>query len=63
MADRRCTDILCIFIFLGFVAAATFVGLYAVKHGDPKLILTPYDSNGNFCGKTPGYTEYPYLWY
>lgn len=63
LTDRRCTDILCIFIFLGFVAAATFVGIYAVENGDPMRIMTPYDVNGNFCGKTVGFTDYPYLWY
>ena len=66
LIDRRCTDILCILIFLGFVAAATFVGIYAVENGDPMRIMTPYDVNGNFCGKkntSIDLTGYPYLWY
>jgi len=63
MQNRRCTDILCIFVFLGFVAAAVFVGIYSVENGDPDRILTPYDADGRFCGKTPEVAEYPYLWY
>ena len=63
MANRRCTDILCLFIFLGFVATSVYVGIYSVANGDTNIITTPYDSNGKFCGKSPGYEEYPYLWY
>ena len=40
-----------------------YIGNYAIKNGDPDLILAPMDADGNFCGKTPGYEKYPVLWY
>ena len=33
-----------------------------MQNGNPELITTPYDAQGNFCGKSPGYETYPYLW-
>lgn len=40
-----------------------YIGSYAASNGDPDLILAPMDSDGNFCGKTAGYEDYPLLWY
>ena len=34
-----------------------------MSNGDPYLVIAPYDADGNFCGKTAGYEDYPYLWY
>lgn len=40
-----------------------YIGSYAVSNGDPDLILAPMDSDGNFCGMSAGYEDYPMLWY
>jgi solute carrier family 44 (choline transporter-like protein), member 2/4/5 len=63
LRNRRCTDVLCLIIFAVAAAAGCYVGIYAVANGDPLLIIAPYDADGNFCGKSPGYEDYPYLWF
>ena len=62
LGNRRCTDMLCNLIFLAATAGIGYIGYYAVSHGDPNLIMSPYDSTGAYCGVTPGYENYPYLW-
>jgi hypothetical protein len=63
LGNRRCTDILCLLIFFVACGGIGFIGYYAFNNGDPDLILAPMDADGNFCGKTPGYENYPYLYY
>lgn len=54
---------LCNLIFLVATAGIGYIGYYAVQNGDPNLILSPYDATGAYCGTTPGYENYPYLWF
>lgn len=54
---------LCVLIFLIATGGMGYIGLYATKNGNPDLIMTPYDSTGAYCGRSPGYENYPYLWY
>lgn len=54
---------LCLLIFLCATGAMGYIGFYAVINGDPDRIMTPYDATGSFCGKSPGYENYPYLWF
>jgi choline transporter-like protein 2/4/5 len=63
LRNRRCTDVLCLLIFIVAAAAGVYIGHYAVSNGDPLLVVAPYDADGNFCGKTAGFENYPYLWY
>ena len=49
--DRSCTDILCALIFFAFVGAMITLGIFGYKNGDPAMILYPYDSAGNQCGR------------
>jgi hypothetical protein len=51
-----------VILFLVAVAGAGYIGVYAVSNGNPETIMAPYDAQGNFCGKSPGYENYPYLW-
>ncbi|XP_058246172.1 choline transporter-like protein 5-B isoform X3 [Hemibagrus wyckioides] len=48
---RRCTDMLCcvcfIIIILGYIA----LGTVAWVHGDPRKVIYPTDSYGQFCGQ------------
>ena len=62
LGNRRCTDIFCILIFIAALCGAGYTGYYAVQNGNPELITTPSDAQGNFCGKSAGYEAYPYLW-
>lgn len=63
LGNRKCTDMLCVLIFLACTGGMGYIGYYAVSNGDPDIIIAPYDSTGAFCGKTEGYENYPYLWF
>lgn len=63
LGNRRCTDLLCLLIFLAATAGMGYIGLYAIEYGNPERIMTPYDATGAFCGVSPGYEAYPYLWF
>lgn len=63
MAKRRCTDVLCLLIFLAACGGIGYIGNYAYTNGDPSLILAPMDAAGNLCGKSPGYEGHKLLWY
>jgi choline transporter-like protein 2/4/5 len=63
LTNRRCTDCLCLIIFLAAIGAGCYVGYFAAVNGDPELLVAPIDSDGNFCGKSVGYENYPLLYY
>ncbi|XP_049575884.1 choline transporter-like protein 2 isoform X1 [Syngnathus scovelli] len=48
---RGCTDIVCCFLFIVALLAYFGVGILAWSQGDPRKILYPTDSKGNFCGQ------------
>ena len=48
--ERSCTDILCCLLFLVFLASMVGITGYATTKGDPKRLLTPFDSSANKCG-------------
>lgn len=48
--ERSCTDIICCLVFTIFIVAMIGVSGFAISTGDPKKILTPFDSDGNLCG-------------
>ena len=50
MKDRSCTDGICCIIFSITIAAMVAVGVYAMRVGDPRILVTPFDSDGNRCG-------------
>ena len=70
--NRSCTDCLCCLAFIIFVVVMIGISGYAISTGNPELIFTPFDSDGNQCGKPDqrGYndttaerrdfTDYPY---
>ncbi|XP_074544665.1 choline transporter-like protein 5-A isoform X2 [Halichoeres trimaculatus] len=49
---RSCTDVLCCLIFIIVILAYVVLGVVAWLHGDPKKVLYPTDSYGQFCGQT-----------
>ena len=63
LGNRRCTDMFCVLIFLLTTGCMGYIGYFATTHGDPALIMAPYDSTGAYCGRSPGYEGYPYLWF
>jgi solute carrier family 44 (choline transporter-like protein), member 2/4/5 len=62
--NRKCTDVLCCLIFIGFIIAWLVCGFYGFANGNPALLTYPYDCYGNQCGRpsTAG-ANYPYLYY
>ena len=60
--NRRCTDILCCIIFLVFNVGMLTAAIYGYVYGSPGKLIAPIDGDGNICGYTPGYENYPSLY-
>uniref|UniRef100_A0A8C2W4Y0 Choline transporter-like protein n=1 Tax=Chinchilla lanigera TaxID=34839 RepID=A0A8C2W4Y0_CHILA len=62
--NRGCTDVLCcVLLFLAIVGYVA-VGLIAWTHGDPRKVIYPTDSRGEFCGqKGTKNSNKPFLFY
>ena len=63
VADRSCTDILCCLIFVAFAVVLVGVSGYGFANGDPMLLLTTWDADGNGCGYSPATKDYPFLYF
>lgn len=63
LTNRRCTDIICLLIFAAAVGVSGYIGVYSLENGDPLRIMAPMDADGHFCGKDPGYEDYPYVYF
>jgi hypothetical protein len=61
--SRKCRDCCCCLLFIIFVLACGFVGYLGFTKGDPQALLYTYDEDGNACGRTKGYEDYPYLYF
>jgi choline transporter-like protein 2/4/5 len=61
--DRGCTDILCCLVFICFLVGMGGVTAYGLLQGDPYLLLTTWDANGNGCGYNTTTKDYPYLYF
>ncbi|KAL1005807.1 hypothetical protein UPYG_G00064220 [Umbra pygmaea] len=62
--NRGCTDVLCCIIFVVAILGYFAVGILAWSQGDPRKVIYPTDSNGQFCGQagTP-LEKKPFLFY
>ncbi|XP_054896790.1 choline transporter-like protein 2 isoform X3 [Poeciliopsis prolifica] len=49
--NRGCTDILCCLLFILFLFGYFAVGILAWSQGDPRKVIYPTDSRGQFCGQ------------
>ncbi|XP_041832994.1 choline transporter-like protein 2 [Melanotaenia boesemani] len=49
--NRGCTDIVCCIFFILAVLGYIAVGILAFSQGDPKKVIYPTDSQGQFCGQ------------
>lgn len=63
MEGRKCTDPICCGIFLIFVFAMFLITQYAFVNGNLKKLLAPMDGAARFCGVTPGYEDFRYLYF
>ena len=50
-------------VFIAFLVGMLGFSIYGYIEGDPYMLLAPLDADGNFCGYTSGYEDYPYLFY
>ncbi|NWW41402.1 CTL2 protein, partial [Panurus biarmicus] len=49
--DRGCTDIVCCVLLVLAIVGYVVVGVVAWTHGDPRKVIHPTDSRGQFCGQ------------
>uniref|UniRef100_A0A7N6B755 Choline transporter-like protein n=1 Tax=Anabas testudineus TaxID=64144 RepID=A0A7N6B755_ANATE len=49
--NRGCTDIVCCIFFIVAILAYFAVGILAWSQGDPRKVIYPTDSRGQFCGQ------------
>ncbi|XP_068175377.1 choline transporter-like protein 5-B isoform X4 [Antennarius striatus] len=48
--NRSCTDVFCCVIFIIIILGYIALGTVAWIHGDPRKVVYPTDSHGQFCG-------------
>ncbi|XP_060534569.1 choline transporter-like 2 isoform X2 [Cylas formicarius] len=63
LKNRSCTDIICLLLFLVFIACWAGIGWYAIVNGDPSTLLVPRDSSGRRCGMDSDVKDRPYLFF
>ncbi|XP_072275592.1 choline transporter-like protein 5 isoform X5 [Pyxicephalus adspersus] len=51
IGNRHCTDVLCCIIFVVVILGYIALGIVAWIHGDPRKVIYPTDSYGQFCGQ------------
>ncbi|XP_053439242.1 choline transporter-like protein 2 isoform X2 [Nycticebus coucang] len=62
--NRGCTDVICCVFLLLAIVGYVAVGIIAWTYGDPRKVIYPTDSRGEFCGqKGTKNTNKPYLFY
>ncbi|KAA0719008.1 Choline transporter-like protein 5-A [Triplophysa tibetana] len=49
--NRGCTDVLCCVLFIIVIFGYIALGIVAWIHGDPRKVIYPTDSTGQFCGQ------------
>ncbi|XP_029815591.1 choline transporter-like protein 5 [Manacus vitellinus] len=49
--SRHCTDVICCVIFIVVILGYIALGVVAWVHGDPRKVIYPTDSYGQFCGQ------------
>lgn len=64
--DRGCTDIICIFLFIGAFIAMLAVASLGWKNGNPSKLTSVFDGSGKCCGdvcdRFPEMSKYKYLY-
>ena len=60
---RKCRDCICCIIFILLFLLCIFIGYLGFTKGQPTAFLYAYDEEGNACGHSEGYEDYPYLYF
>lgn len=61
--DHRCTDPVCGLLFIGCIALAGWIAVYAVENGDPRRIYHGMDWESNLCGVDEKVLNKPYVYW
>ncbi|KAM5238497.1 choline transporter-like protein 2 isoform 2-T2 [Ctenodactylus gundi] len=62
--NRGCTDVVCCVLLFLAILGYVAVGVIAWTHGDPRKVIYPTDSRGEFCGqKGTKNADKPFLFY
>lgn len=48
--SRKCTDVLCLILFLLFCGVGAGIGVFAIQNGNPSSLVYGKDEFGNVCG-------------
>uniref|UniRef100_A0A8C9F5Z1 Uncharacterized protein n=1 Tax=Pavo cristatus TaxID=9049 RepID=A0A8C9F5Z1_PAVCR len=54
---KHCTDVICCVIFIVVILGYIALGIVAWVHGDPRKVIYPTDSYGQFCGQKDTFNE------
>ena len=61
--DRGCTDMICVVLFLAFIATMFGTAFYGIAQGDPKAMIKPYDFTKSICGVNETVKDYGKLYF
>jgi hypothetical protein len=61
-AERGCTDVPCLLVFIAFVISMGYVTFIGFTEGNIKKLIAPLDGDHKFCGIREGYEEYENLY-
>lgn len=61
--ERGCTDVLCVGLFLTFIATMFGVAIFGLVKGDPKAFIKPYDFTNSICGVNDTVKDYGKLYF
>ncbi|CAE8642673.1 unnamed protein product, partial [Polarella glacialis] len=48
--SRKCTDLVCVLLFLAHAAFFWYLAAVSISAGDPRQLYTPRDFRGDYCG-------------
>jgi hypothetical protein len=48
--ERHATDMMCCYVFAAFIFGMVVISGIGISSGEPSIIFTPFDSDGNQCG-------------
>ena len=59
---RRITDVTFLLLLSGFWIVMTAIGIYSIKNGNPYLLISPVNDQGQVCGHSNAVRSQPYFY-
>ncbi|XP_033103325.1 choline transporter-like protein 4 [Anneissia japonica] len=63
ISNRSCTDIICCFVFVLFLAGLGVISAIGFQRGNVETLIYPTDYQGQVCGMSDNVAEKPYLFF